>query len=360
MKFTKISTPNQLPLVLLIGGVNSGTKSTLWNFEDLGFPGEVRTEPWDSSLDFPEGSERFDPVKLYEAAVRYVQVIKNAEKKGVSIGKELLAAGPPGRKVIVVAHSMGTRCAAALAKYCAERCGIEGVEFPVKQFFLFNGAAPIHDRWNLTDILVKAGSEGHNFFNPLDPVISPLAAFCRTLQIASIAHNPTAHSDLFQGEHPRAYFSPPIGHCPTTIIPYNYNLSPVQKNNHSIKRIKKYISFDECRNVLKIDPEIEKFITTSVPTTFDEVLDNLKKAILQDPAKNPDDYLRVLSEEQREIIKNSIVTLERSENLVISIHSLARQFYPRTQTDDKMRDLIKQFDSALKVNPVVQDLPLIG
>ncbi len=340
---------NDLPLVLLIGGVNSGKKSTLWNFENLGFPGEFRTIPWDSKLEIPEGLQVANPLELVKTAIRYVQVVQNAELKGESIGEELLSGDSSRRKIIVIAHSMGTRCAAALTKYCAKHCSLERREFPIRQLLLFNGAAPIHSSWNLRDILLKGSdAQGYNFFNPLDPVISSLAIVCRLLEGVFFTRIPPALKALFKGASSSSYFSPPIGHCPTTTIPYNYNVSAVQKIDHSIGALEQYISYNQLNNVFELTPEVERLGVMPLPTTFNEVVDDLFKSVFKDPFKRPEDYVRTLSAEQSMVVNSSNEALQRTEEVIKSIASLARQFLQSPNVEEEFEGLIQEYSMALK------------
>lgn len=331
------SSSKTLPLLIFIGGVNSKGLEDRWQIDNIEFSGEIRQVSWASGFRYPECFlDALNPAKIAQTAESYLDVMQSADREGARLAEELLSEVLPPRRVFVIAHSMGTRVAASLFRHI----GNSKRECPIHQLFLFNGAAPIHPDWNLREIaLINAVGGVHNFFNPLDPVIGPLAVFCRAVQWMSLV-------DLLPqiGGKPNRYcFEPPIGHFPTTTVSYNYEISPWQKVSHEIGDLGQYLKFNSNYKEFIVSPEAMR----GVPSTLGEFMNEVFDSLFVDPFKNPRDYLSSLTSEKREAVKTMCAGIGGAQSLIDSTLLLMKTFRTNTASLKKLDALEKDYENAL-------------
>ena len=285
--------------LLIIGGVNSKGEKDHWNLRDAGYTGDLYPIAWKSDFKHPENvRDALNPSKVVETATSYLQVVQEADEEGGRLAREFRHHPMSNKRVFVLAHSMGTRLAAAFLRELAET---DADSAQLQQVFLFNGAAPIHPGSDFREWALDHVPSGvHNFFNPMDPVIAILAVLCRVIQFLPLSKLPLLVAEFARSTLVGNRFAPPIGHFPTTTVSYNYNTMDIQGPNHGVGDLARYLRFDTIRERFDILCPLSQAISS----TISEALVDLKKAFTEDPFVRAEDYLRPLSKEGRKIVED--------------------------------------------------------
>ena len=331
--------------MIVIGGVNTKAKDEDWELSGAGFCGEVYPVEWrtDFAADFTK-RDLLRPDRLMKHAEAYLSVMSEAEKEGRQLARELLDHPIAEKKLFILAHSMGTRVVSSFFRELSKLAGTGRRRIQLEQVFLFNGAAPIHPKCAFRDWALSHTSKGvHNFFNPADPIISPLALLCSLISIL-----PLELVDAFPGEFECGHFlAPPIGHFPSTMVGFNYNTVVLQGVNHSVGRLGKYLRYDQVRE--HFDIQLEP--TTALPRTIGELVQDLRNAFTKDLSVTAKDYLKGLSLQESKHAEAMIAFAAGEENLIDSTFDLLRMFEAAKNRHDERLEAMSKLAAFLEQRP---------
>ena len=340
------TTKTMDPALLIIGGVNSKGEEEKWDIGSVGFKGELFQIQWRSGFRYPKNiRDILNPLKVLETAINYLEVMRNADADGKRLAKIFLSHSVSKKRVFVLAHSMGTRLAGAFLREIKEKAG---ASVRLHQVFLFNGAAPIHPGSNFREWALERVPGGiHNFFNPSDPVITPLAVLCRCIPFLPFDKMPEAVATFAMSEMENDRLAPPIGNFPTSTVSYNYNTFYLQGPNHGVGDLGRFLHFDPIREQFDIlcPPCL------AMPSTISEIVADVVNAFLKDPFVRLEDYLRPLSEEQKMAMRDLCSAFEGSDKIIGSTFELLRALSASGDKHDKLIERMKELHLTLAPRP---------
>jgi hypothetical protein len=347
----RASKPDGDCALLIIGGLNTKGEDEHWDFSDLGFDGECHKIPWESWCDFPDGFSGDLPVKAVETVSQYLDVLRRADQDGKALAEEFASHPITHKRVFVLAHSMGTRVAASFLRY-AVQLGADSTQFG--QVFLFNGAAPVHPKFDLREIgLNHTSGRVHNFFNPADPVIGWLNLICfsiNLLQVALLGRIPSSLHYLLEEDAVGSHLGRPIGGFATSNANYNYNINAIQGADHGLGKLSRFIKFDPIRRQFDVSPQQ----CDAIPLTLGEIVHDIRDAILKDPSKTSAHYLRPLSREQWEIVENLCGTRVHIERVICSTCEITQEFQSQPNIHERHLKDLDQVFHTLSEKPTKQ------